>query len=196
LSDACGDAQGQHHGPSQLSEQETRSRTKQITEPQKQLLRTEFPCFGILPKGTKAFLTALLADAAIQQAMASYGLTATQVERQYKSWRKKEQELSGEAMPTQHQSSDYEEIRFLITGRMHYSSASAMMTVGQKIMLKREENEHDDKTIRVNDTNGNQVGWVERKITEKLAVVVHGMWTGSYNVAGSLSARYIVIIKS
>ena len=82
MRNACSDNQGQHHGPSQLNEQETQSRSKQITEPQKQLLRNEFPRFGILPKGTKAFLRTLLADAAIQQAMASYGLTATQVERQ------------------------------------------------------------------------------------------------------------------
>ncbi len=94
MSDACGDDQGQHHGPSQLSEQEIRSRSKQITEPQKQLLRKEFPRFGILPKGTKAFLTTLLADAAIQQA--SDGLTVSQVERQYKSWSKKEKDSTGD----------------------------------------------------------------------------------------------------
>jgi hypothetical protein len=140
MSDACGDNQGQHHGPSQLSEQGTRLRSKQITEPQKQLLQNEFSRFGILPKGTKAFLPTLLEDGAIQQAMASDGLTATQVERQYKSWRKKKQDSSGEAMPAQHQPSEHEEIQFLITGRMHYSLASAMMTVGQKIMLKQEEN--------------------------------------------------------
>jgi hypothetical protein len=110
-----------------------------------------------LPKGTKAFLPTLLEDAAIQQAMASDCLTATQVDPQYKNWRKKKQDSSGKAMPAQHQPSEHKEIQFLITGRMHYSSASAMMTVGQKIMLKREENEHDDKTICVNDTNAEDI---------------------------------------
>jgi hypothetical protein len=60
-------------------------------------------------------------------------------------------------MPAQYQPSEHEEIQFLITSRMHYSSASTMMTVGQKIMLKQEENEHDDKTIRVNDTNAEDI---------------------------------------
>jgi hypothetical protein len=98
------------------------------------------PCFGVFPKATKAFLTTLLEDAAIQQAMASDGLSnATQVEQEYKSWWKKEQELSSKVMQTQHQSSEYQEIQVLITGRMHYSLAPTMMSVGQKIVLKQKK---------------------------------------------------------
>jgi hypothetical protein len=84
IGDACGDGQGQYHGPSQLREQEKLSCSKETTEPQKQLLQNEFPHFmGVLPKVTKAFLTTLLEDAAVQHAMASDGLTATQVEQEY-----------------------------------------------------------------------------------------------------------------